>query len=94
MSKILIFSDNNALIKLWSAALSIKYQVNTVDDIYADITADAIIIDELFDPDLSLVEVGHTAKDRMTLVGELRAHNPEKTANNKITEKHFKIQKT
>ena len=70
MSKILIFSDNNALIKLWSAALSIKYQVNTVDDIYADITADAIIIDaHKIDNDDKLFSFLKNKSTRILVVG-------------------------
>jgi len=45
-----------------------------------------ILIDELFDPDLSIIEVGHCAKGRMTLTGEVRAHAALETANDKISE--------
>lgn len=70
MSNILIFSDNSALIKLWSAALSTKYQVNTVDDIYADITADAIIIDaHKFDKDDKLFSFLNNKSTRILVVG-------------------------
>ena len=40
-----IFSDNKALIKLWSTALSSLYQVNTLDEINKDISVDVVIID-------------------------------------------------
>ncbi len=52
-----------------------------------DKQASGLIIDELFDPDLSVTEVGLSGKDRMTLFGELRAYDPEASANNKITDK-------
>ncbi|NOR71626.1 MAG: DNA-binding response regulator [Methylomarinum sp.] len=45
MNQVLIFSDNQTLIKLWSTTLSSLYQVNTIDKLYADIKADIIIID-------------------------------------------------
>jgi DNA-binding NarL/FixJ family response regulator len=43
--QISIFSDNTALIKLWSTALSSLCQVGIIDNIYEDIKADVIIID-------------------------------------------------
>ncbi len=45
-----------------------------------------LLINELFDPDLSIVEVGLSDNGRMTLVGEVRAYTPPETANNKISE--------
>ena len=45
MSQISIFSDNKALVKLWSTALSTFYQVDTIDEISADVNADVVIID-------------------------------------------------
>ena len=46
-----------------------------------------IIIGELFDPDLSIVEVGISAQGRMTLVGEVRPYSTMDSDNNNITEK-------
>ena len=46
-----------------------------------------LLINELFDPDLSIVEVGLSDNGRMTLAGEVRAYTPPETANNKITDK-------
>jgi len=45
VSRVLIFSDNKVLIKLWSSALNPKYQVDTINNIFADFNADAVIID-------------------------------------------------
>ncbi len=45
-----------------------------------------ILMDELFDPDLSIVEVGNSAKGRMTLSGEVRAHEPVASAHDNINE--------
>lgn len=47
MNQILIFSDNQTLIKLWSTTLSSLYQVSTIDKLYADTKADVVIIDAL-----------------------------------------------
>ncbi|VAX08950.1 omega-3 polyunsaturated fatty acid synthase subunit, PfaA [hydrothermal vent metagenome] len=45
-----------------------------------------IVIDELFDPDLSITEVGNSAKGRMTLAGEVRANALLETPNDKIND--------
>ncbi len=50
-----------------------------------DNDAAQIIIDELFDPDLSITEVGYSDKGRMTLAGDVRPHTNLKTTNSKIT---------
>jgi len=44
-----------------------------------------LIVDELFDPDLSVTEVGYSEKGRMTLRGDIRAHELVESSNNKIT---------
>jgi DNA-binding NarL/FixJ family response regulator len=45
VSQISIFSDNKALVELWSTALSTLYQVDTIDEISADVSVDVVIID-------------------------------------------------
>jgi len=52
----------------------------------SDKNAAQLLMDELFDPDLSITEVGYSDKGRMTLAGDVRAHEKINTANNKITE--------
>ena len=54
-----------------------------------DIKGAQILMDEAFDPDLSITEVGYSDKGRMTLAGEVRPHSPAASANNKITEKYI-----
>ena len=44
------------------------------------------LIDEAFDPDLSVTEVGYSSLGRMTLVGDVRPHVLNESANNKITQ--------
>ena len=44
-----------------------------------------LIMDELFDPDLAVVEVGVSTSGRMTLVGQAREDGFPSTANDKIT---------
>ncbi len=46
-----------------------------------------ILIDEAFDPDLSVAEVGYSSNGRMTLIGEVRPHTLTESDNNKITDK-------
>ncbi|MCN4143577.1 MAG: SDR family NAD(P)-dependent oxidoreductase [Thiohalomonas sp.] len=50
-----------------------------------DKDAAQLLMDEVFDPDLSITEVGHSDKGRMTLSGDVRAHTKLETANSKIT---------
>ena len=50
-----------------------------------DKNAAQIIMDEVFDPDLSIIEVGHSTKGRMTLVAEVRPHTELASANSKIS---------
>ncbi len=45
------------------------------------------LMDEAFDPDLSVAEVGYSSNGRMTMVGSVRAHEPAESSNNKITDK-------
>jgi acyl transferase domain-containing protein len=54
---------------------------------FDDKKASQIIMDELFDPDLSITEVGYSAKGRMTLAADVRVHIPEQSANSNITDK-------
>ncbi|MCU7938437.1 MAG: SDR family oxidoreductase [gamma proteobacterium symbiont of Bathyaustriella thionipta] len=50
-----------------------------------DQDAAQLVLDEVFDPDLSISEVGYSDKGRMTLAGDVRAHNKPETTNSKIT---------
>ena len=70
MSRILIFSDNKTLIKLWSTALSSLYQVDTIDKLYADINADAVIIDtQKIDNNDNLFSFFNKQSTRFLIVG-------------------------
>lgn len=44
MSQVLIFSDNTALIKLWSLTLTSKYKIDVVNNIQTKLNAAAVII--------------------------------------------------
>ncbi|MCW8929910.1 MAG: SDR family NAD(P)-dependent oxidoreductase, partial [Gammaproteobacteria bacterium] len=56
-----------------------------------DVKGAQILIDEAFDPDLSVAEVGYSISEnmngRMTLVGETRPHSPAESTNTQITDK-------
>ncbi len=70
MSRILIFSDNKTLIKLWSTALSSLYQVDAIDKLYADINADAVIIDtQKIDNNDNLFSFFNKQSTRFLIVG-------------------------
>ena len=72
MNQISIFSDNKALIKLWSTALSSQYQVDSIDEINADIKVDVIIIDsQKIDTDDSLFSVFSNKSIRFLVVGSI-----------------------
>ncbi len=45
MKQIVIFSDNKALFKIWSTALSSFYTIALIDEVHPDIEADVAIID-------------------------------------------------
>ena len=72
MNQISIFSDNKALIKLWSTALSSQYQVDSIDEINADLKVDVIIIDtQKIDTDDSLFSVFSNKSIRFLVVGSI-----------------------
>ena len=70
MIQISIFSDNKALINLWSAALSSLCQVDIIDDIYADIKVDVVIIDtQKIDTNDSLLSIFSNKSIRFLAIG-------------------------
>ncbi|MFW5443689.1 MAG: DNA-binding response regulator [Methylococcaceae bacterium] len=70
MSRILIFSDNIALIKLWSSALTPAYQVDTISDVFADLNADAVIIDTIkIDTNEKIFSIFNTNITRFLVIG-------------------------
>ncbi len=70
MSQISIFSDNKALVKLWSTALSTLYQVDTIDEINADVSLDVVIIDtQKIDSDNTLFSLFSNKSIRFLAVG-------------------------
>jgi len=72
VNQISIFSDNKALIKLWSTALSSQYQVDSIDEINADLKVDVIIIDtQKIDTDDSLFSVFSNKSIRFLVVGSI-----------------------
>jgi DNA-binding NarL/FixJ family response regulator len=72
VNQISIFSENKALIKLWSTALSPQYQVDSIDEINADIKVDVIIIDsQKIDTDDSLFSVFSNKSIRFLVVGSI-----------------------
>ena len=70
MSRILIFSDNEGLIKLCTSALTPWYQVNTISDIFAEINADAVIIDtNKINKNEKIFSIFNTKETRFLVVG-------------------------
>ena len=78
----------NGLIKTvnleWNDVFCRAVDFNPVMD---DEVGAQLLVDEAFDPDLSVAEVGYSTNGRMTLVGSVRAHEPAESANNKISDK-------
>ena len=70
MNQISIFSDNKALVKLWSTALSTLYQVDTINEISADVSLDVVIIDtQKIDSDNTLFSLFSNKSIRFLAVG-------------------------
>ncbi|MCF6203813.1 MAG: response regulator transcription factor [Methylococcaceae bacterium] len=70
MKRVLIFSENNLLIKSWSSALSPIYQISKLDDIDSEFTADAVIIDsQKIDSNNSLLSNFSYKSTRFLIVG-------------------------
>ncbi len=55
MSQILIFSDNKALINLWSLSLASKYKINLVNDIHTHVNAAVIISSQKIEENKNLL---------------------------------------
>lgn len=70
MKKIFIFSNNLNLIDTWSVALSPIYHVESIDDIYAEINADVVIVDsEAINNDENLYSLFSDDSIRFLIVG-------------------------
>lgn len=70
MNQISIFSDNKPLIESWSTALSTHYQVDTINEINADIRVDVVIIDtQKIDANDSLFSIFSNKSIRFLVVG-------------------------
>ena len=70
MSQISIFSDNKALVELWSTALSAFYQVDTIDEISADVSVDVVIIDtQKIDSNNNLFSLFSNKSTKFLIVG-------------------------
>jgi len=70
VSRVLIFSDNQTLVNLWTTALSSIFQIDTVDDIYAELSADAVIIDiHKIENDENLLSVFSKKSIRVLIIG-------------------------
>ncbi len=71
MKQILIFSENKALITLWSNNLSPSYDISTIDDIYTLSDVDAVIVDALkIDNDDKLLSAFSRKETRFLIVGD------------------------
>lgn len=76
MKQVLIFSKNKPLINLWFSTLSSVYKVSTLNDIYTDLNADAIIIDsQQIDSDDNLLSVFQDSPIRFLVVGSKWSEN-------------------
>ncbi len=70
MIKVAIFSDNHTLINSWASALSSQYKVEKIEEINADTSADAIIIDaNNIDSDEMLFSIFNKISTRFLVVG-------------------------
>ena len=76
MKRVLIFSKNKPLINLWFSTLSSVYEVSTLNDIYTDLNADAIIIDsQQIDSDDNLLSIFQDNSIRFLVVGSNWSEN-------------------
>jgi two-component system nitrate/nitrite response regulator NarL len=70
MSHVLIYSDNPALITLWSSALESRYHISTTQLLNSEADADAVIIDAMqLDKEPALLESLRHQTFRMLIVG-------------------------
>jgi DNA-binding NarL/FixJ family response regulator len=70
VSRILIFSDNEALCNLWITALSAQYQVDIISEMHTDIHASAAIIDsDKIDTNNTLFSFFNKMNIRFLIVG-------------------------
>lgn len=70
MKRVLIFSKNKPLVNLWFSTLAPAYEVATVDDIYAELNADAVIVDaQHIDDDDNLSSIFQNNTIRFLVVG-------------------------
>ncbi len=69
MSQILIFSDNKALINLWSLSLASKYKINLVNDIHTHVNAAVIISSQKIEENKNLLSLFKYQNTRFLIIG-------------------------